>query len=180
MKKALIAAMSLLLILGGVVLPVIADETLAKFEGGIGVIPVSSGRGTDATATTVNRNIVRGVQPAGQIWVIDDLEAEVTTDGRIKVEGEGLVLGGGNNVGRTTGQRVFATLICEAAAPFTEHNSDLAGVRLAPNGAFRIDDVLSPVPTTCDSPVLLIRNAANLNWFAAGILTSDDSDDDSD
>ena len=37
-------------------------------------------------------------------------------------------------------------------------------------------------PTTCDSPMLLIRNAANLNWFAAGILTSDDngSDDDSD
>jgi hypothetical protein len=182
MKKVLIAVLPLLLIVGGVVLPVRAEETLAQFEGGIGVIPVSGGQGTDATATTVNRNIVRGVQPAGQIWVIDDLEAQVTMDGRIQVKGEGLVLGGGNNVGRATGQRVFATLICEAAAPFTEHNSDLAGVPLAPNGDFRIDDVLSPAPTTCDSPMLLIRNAANLNWFAAGILTSDDngSDDDSD
>ena len=182
MKKALMAVIPVLLIVGVVVLPVRAEETLAKFEGGIGVIPVSSGQGTDATATTVNRNMVRGVQPAGQIWVIDDLEAQVTPDGRIQVKGEGLVLGGGNNVGRATGQRVFATLICEAAAPFTEHNSDLAGVPLAPNGDFRIDDVLSPAPTTCDSPMLLIRNAANLNWFAAGILTSDDngSNDDSD
>ena len=178
MKKVLIAVLPLLLIVGGVVLPVRAEETLAKFEGGIGVIPVSGGQGTDATATTVNRNMVRGVQPAGQIWVVDDLEAQVTPDGRIQVKGEGLVLGGGNNVGRATGQRVFATLICEAAAPFTEHNSDLAGVPLAPNGDFTSDDVLSPAPTTCDSPMLLIRNAANLNWFAAGILTSDDNESD--
>ena len=152
---------------------VMADDTLAKFEGGIGVIPVSSGVGTETTATVVNRNIVRGVQPAGQIWVIRKLEAEVTTNGAIKVEGEGLVLGGGNNVGRATGQNVFATLICEAAAPFTERNSDLAGVPLGPNGNFEIDDVLSPAPTTCASPVLLIRNAANMNWFAAGILNAE-------
>src|SRR5215475_888108 len=116
----------------------VADESLAKFKGGIGVIPVSSGVGTAATAEVVNRNIVRGVQPAGQIWVIRKLEAEVKTDGEIKVEGKGLVLGGGNNVGRATGQSVFATLICEAAAPFTEHNSNLNGVPLEANGDFRI------------------------------------------
>jgi hypothetical protein len=160
--------------LAGLVAPSVrADDTLARFSGGIGVIPVSSGVGQDPTATTVNRNIVRGIQPAGQIWVIRTLEATVTTNGGITVAGEGLVLGGGNSVGRATGQFVFATLICEAAAPFTEHNSDLDGVPLEPNGDFRIDDVLSDAPTTCDSPVLLIRNAANLNWFAAGILEQD-------
>jgi hypothetical protein len=160
--------------LAGLVAPSVrADDTLARFSGGIGVIPVSSGVGQDPTATTVNRNIVRGVQPAGQIWVIRTLAATVTTNGGITVVGEGLVLGGGNNVGRATGQRVFATLMCEAAAPFTEHNSDLDGVPLEPNGDFRIDDVLSPAPTSCDSPVLLIRNTANLNWFAAGILEQD-------
>ena len=175
MKKALIASIPVLLIVGVFALAVLAD-TLAEFEGGIGVIPVSSGVGTAATATPVNRNIVRGVQPAGQIWVIRKLEAEVKTNGKIKVEGEGLVLGGGNNVGRATGQSVFATLICEAAAPFTERNSNLVGVPLDSNGDFRIDDVLTPAPTTCDSPMPLIRNAAGLNWFAAGILKSDDSD----
>ena len=53
----------------------VADDTLARFKGGIAVIPVSSGVGTAATATTVNRNIVRGVQPPGQIWRISDLDA---------------------------------------------------------------------------------------------------------
>jgi hypothetical protein len=151
-----------------------ADDTLARFEGGIGVIPVSSGVGQDPTATTVNRNIVRGIQPAGQIWVIRKLEAKVTLNGDIGVEGEGLVLGGGNNAGRATGQRVFATLMCEAAPPFTEHNSGLDGVPLEPNGDFTIDDVLTPPPPLdCASPMLLIRNAANLNWFAVGILSRD-------
>ncbi len=176
MKKALIASMPLLLIVGVFALPVRADDTLAEFEGGIGVIPVSSGVGTGATVEVVNRNIVRGVQPAGQIWVIKKLEAEVKTNGEIKVEGEGLVLGGGNNIGRATGQHVFATLICEAAAPCTERNSNPDGVPLEANGDFRIDDVLSPAtPESCASPVLLIRNAAGSSWFAAGILKSDDS-----
>ena len=101
----------------------IADSTLAKFKGGIGVIPVSSGQGTAATATVVNRNIVRGVQPPGQIWTIRDLDATVKTDGRIRVKGRGLLLAGGDNIGFTLGLRVFATLICETAAPFTQRNT---------------------------------------------------------
>jgi hypothetical protein len=44
----------------------VADETL-KFRGGIGVLPVAAGVGQAATADVVTRNIVRGVQPAGQI-----------------------------------------------------------------------------------------------------------------
>lgn len=146
------------------------DDTLAKFKGGIGVIGVSSGVGTLATAEVVNRNIVRGVQPAGQIWVIDKLDAEVKIGGQIKVKGKGLILGGGNNAGRATGQLVFATLICEAAAPFVELNTNLVGVPLAPDGDFEIDDTLTPRPSACPSPMLLIRNAAGLAWFAVGIV----------
>jgi len=153
-----------------------ADDTLAKFKGGIGVIPVSSGAGTDPTATVVNRNIVRGVQPPGQIWTIADLDATVKTDGSIRVKGRGLLLAGGNNIGFTANVRVFATLICETAAPFTEHSTAPAGIPLAPDGDFEIHDILSPAPpapTECASPVLLIRSAAGATgtgpWFAAGI-----------
>jgi hypothetical protein len=117
----------------------------------------------------VNRNIVRGVQPAGQIWVIRELEAEVEAGGRIKVEGRGLLLGGGNSIGFNANANVFATLICEAVAPFTERSTNAVGVPLAANGDFEIDDLLSPAPTDCPSPVLLIRNASNRGWFAAGI-----------
>jgi len=158
------------LLLGLVPLAALADDSLAKFKGGIGVIPVSAGVGTAATAEVVNRNIVRGVQAPGQPWVISDLSAEVSTDGSIEVRGRGLLIAGGNGVGGNAGASVFATLICEAAAPFVPHNTTLTGVPLAPNGDFRIDDVLDPLPPIpCASPVLLIRNVANQAWFAAGI-----------
>jgi hypothetical protein len=155
----------------GFALPAAADDNdnLARFRGGIGVIPVSSAPGPAPTATVVNRNIVRGVQPAGQIWVIEGLRAEVRADGSITVDGRGLLLGGGNNIGLNANAKVFATLICEAAAPFTERSTTLAGVPLEADGDFRINDVLTPAPVECASPVLLIRNAANQGWFAAGI-----------
>jgi hypothetical protein len=176
MKKSLFLAAIILLMGGFRESSARADDDLVKFKGGIGVIPVSSGVGTAATATVVNRNIVRGVQPAGQIWVIRDLEAEVSTNGRIKVEGKGLILGGGNNAGRATGQNVIATLICEAGASFTLHNTNLTGVTLAANGDFKINDVLSPQLADCGNPMLLIRNAANLGWFAVGVVDFDDDD----
>jgi hypothetical protein len=153
-----------------------AHDSLVRFKGGIGVIPVSSGVGTAATADIVNRNIVRTVQPPGQIWRIADLRADVKADGHITVRGKGLLLAGGNGIGGVANQKVFATLICEATAPFTLRNTNTAGVPLEPNGDFRIDDVLDPAPTSgCASPVLLIRNTGGA-WFAAGIEDLEDDD----
>lgn len=178
MKKTLACTMFL-----GVVFsqPAAADDL--KFKGGIGVIPVSSGVAVAPTAATalvvesVSRNIVRGVQPAGQIWVIDELDATVSANGSINVNGKGLVLGGGNNAGRPpAGTSVFATLICEPTAPFTQRSSAPVGVLLSPNGDFKINDALAPLPlpAVCASPMLLIRNAANNGWFAVGIFRSND------
>jgi len=171
MKKALVLSPFLVALFA---LSAVADDTL-KFRGGIGVIPVASGVGQAATAEVVNRNIVRGVQPAGQIWVISSLTADVKVDGRIHVDGRGLLLGGGDQIGFNGNASVFATLICEAVAPFIGRSTNAAGVLLAPNGDFRIDDVLVPAPPAdCDSPVLLIRNSEpNPVWFAWGILQQD-------
>jgi hypothetical protein len=100
--------------------------------------------------------------------VIAGLHAEVSVDGHIHVSGKGLLLAGGNALGGTANQHVFATLICEAAAPFTLRNTTVTGVPLQQDGDFEIDDVLTPATSTCASPVLLIRNVAGA-WFAAGI-----------
>ena len=163
-------------------LSAVADSVLVKFDGGIGAIPVS---GTDPTTGAVTRNVVRGVQPPNQIWAIADLAAEVKVDGHIRVDGRGLVFAGGNTIGTAVGTagsggvaviNVFATFICENAAPFNPHNTNPVGVPLAENGDFKIDDVLSnlPLPSSCGvTPVLLIRNAGNQNWFAAGIQKFD-------
>jgi hypothetical protein len=157
----------------GLVVPLgAADNTLVRFDGGIGVIPVSNiNLNPDGTVASVVKNIVRGVNPPGQIWVIKALKANVDTMGHIRVRGRGLLLGGGNNIGLTAGLSVFATLICSPAAPFTQFSTPATGVKLEPNGNFLIDDTLSPTPpSTCASPVLLIRNAPSGAWFAAGIV----------
>lgn len=141
-----------------------------NFSGAIGVDPVSNVVVNGAT-TTVSANVVRGISPAGQIWRISDLDARVTSDGRIRVRGRGLLLGGGNAIGTNGGQSVFATLFCGPAASATASSTNEAGVALDSEGDFTIDDLLSPLPaSTCDTPVLLIRTAAGAHpWFAAGI-----------
>jgi len=171
MMKTIATVVAILLTVG-IVGQVSARERdlLARFEGGIGVIPVTGGAGpvnADGTFPNVKLNIVRGVSPAGP-WRIADLRAEVFSDGRIQVRGRGLLLASGNSIGTNANQSVFATLICEAAAPFVQRNTNVAGVPLAPNGDFRIDDTLSEVPSQCESPVLLIRSIGGA-WFAAGI-----------
>jgi len=165
----------------GIVGQVSAHERdfLARFEGGIGVIPVSNGAGPanpDGTFPNAKLNIVRGVPPGGGPWRIGDLRADVSADGRIKVRGRGLLLASGNSIGLNGNQSVFATLFCEAAAPFVEHSTASSGVPLDPDGDFRIDDTLNPAPPSeCPSPVLLIRNTGGV-WFAAGIPRLGDDD----
>ena len=133
-------------------------QNLVRFSGGIGDIS------TGSTNTTV-----RGVAAAGQIWVIEDLAADVKQDGSIRLDGRGLLLGSGNGVGSNANQSVFATLFC-ANDGNVQHSSTLTGVPLEVDGDFRIDDTLSPAPPNpCTSPVLLIRSAGSGSWFAAGI-----------
>jgi hypothetical protein len=139
-------------------------EPTIKFKGAIGVIPVT---GVVANGS-VNLNVVRGVSP-GAPWRIAALQAQASSDGHIRIIGRGLLLAAGNGIGTNAGQKVHASLFCGPAATATEHDTNPAGVALADNGDFTINDFLSPLPATpCDTPVLLIRNAGGV-WFAAGI-----------
>ena len=162
----------LLLVLGVMLpLPAAAEQPLVTFEGAIGATPAAIAN------NALIINVTRGVNPGGRPWVIESLKAEVKIDGRISVEGRGLLLGGGDAIGTPANppQMVRARLFCGPAATATVHQTGL--VQLEPNGDFRIDDVLVPVaPTTvalppdpCTSPVLLIVSAGG-NWFAAGIV----------
>jgi hypothetical protein len=141
-----------------------AGDEFLEFKGGIGVIPVASVGSTGVVVA----NVVRGINPAGDPWRIRALSAEVNANGRIHVEGRGLLLAGGNAIGTNGGQSVFASLICALpGGTFAVHSTH--AVALAADGDFTIDDVLSPPPSnSCKNPVLLIRNVAGV-WFAAGI-----------
>src|SRR4051812_37453856 len=86
MKLRVVLACVLSVGILGIVSPLgAASDALARFDGGIGVTPVSSATVNPDGTLTVNRNVVRGVQPPGQPWVIEALKAEVATDGAIKV-----------------------------------------------------------------------------------------------
>ena len=146
------------------------NNFLVRFDHAIGVDPISNVVVT-GTTVTASPNVVRGISPAGQIWRIDDLDANITTDGRIRARGRGLLLGGGNGIGTNGGQSVFATLFCGPAASASASSSTETGVALDSDGDFQIEDILSPMPpSSCETPVLLIRTAAGAHpWFAAGI-----------
>jgi hypothetical protein len=117
----------------------------------------------------VKLNIVRGINPSGP-WVIKHLDARVNSNGRIVVNGGGLLLAAGNGIGTNVGASVFATLFCGPATAPTAFDSNPTGVALDANGNFHINELLSAIPASpCDTPVLLIRNVANGTWFAAGI-----------
>src|SRR3954470_4427714 len=172
MKKKWFVFILVVLMGGSFASSIIADDKLVRFRGAIGDIPVANVAGTpnpDGSFPDVIRNIVRGINPAGQIWVISDFKADVKVDGRIRVDGRGLLLGGGNAIGTNGNASVFATLICEATPPVNQFSTNITGVPLAANGDFEIDDVLAPAPPAqCGSPVLLIRVTPSGAWFAAG------------
>jgi hypothetical protein len=134
-----------------------AQDRLVRFEGGIGVIPARVGGVA---------NTVRGVNPGGQVWVISRLSADVRSDGRISVDGRGLLLGGGDNIGTNGGQSVRARLFC-GDGNGEAFDSDV--VPLEADGDFRIEGQLAGMlPRECTRPVLLILSGGG-NWFAAGI-----------
>jgi len=157
-RKMGIASASLAAALALLVAPsASAHFIIVTFSGGIGVLPVSS---------LGVANVVQGIQPPGQPWVISALKATVRAPGRIHVEGRGLLLAGGSGIGTNGGQKVFATLFCGGAAFST------TAVPLDDDGDFTIDDIFSPAPPSdCDNQILLIRSATipGFPWFAAGI-----------
>lgn len=131
-----------------------AVDLVARFDEGIGAQPLRAGPAP---------NLVHGVSPGGLPWVISRLTASATSDGKIQVDGRGLLLAGGDNIGTTGGQSVRAKLFCGGVA----FDSDL--VPLDARGDFSIDGFLNPFPpAVCTNPALLIVNA-NGAWFAAGI-----------
>jgi hypothetical protein len=146
------------------------------FNGGIGVIPLVSVTGCP-TDCVENLNVVRGVVPGGVPWVINQLKAQVSANGSIKVSGQGLVLAGGANPGQAPGGTaaltVLANLTCQTSAtPPTYSSSTTAGVTLSPDGNFEINGTLAPLPPVpCTLPVLLIQSTPANHWFALGIVS---------
>ena len=154
------AVLASLLAFGTLVPTSAAADPLVRFDGGIGSQPLRAGVAGGVAAQV---NDVFGVPPGGRPWVIERLKADFDTDGKAKVEGRGLLLGGGNGIGTAGNQSVRARLYCDGVP----HDSELKP--LDAHGDFTIGGFLNPIPPSpCNAPVLLIINA-NGSWFAGGI-----------
>ncbi|GAB3663111.1 hypothetical protein [Ramlibacter alkalitolerans] len=136
-----------------------AAQPLLKFDGGIGSQPLAAG---------AVPNAVFDVNPGGRPWVIERLTATIDINSNIKVDGRGLLLGGGNAVGRTGGQSVRPLLLCNDGTTVTSRHTTPAKA-LEADGDFSFNEPLTPqVPPSCGNPILLIVNTGGA-WFAAGI-----------
>lgn len=169
------------------------QSVLVRFEGAIGSQPFRSANGAAVP------NAVAGVNPGGAPWELLGLKVSIRTDGTIRGQGTGLLLGGTDNVGTRGGPRqVIASLFCRNAplapatigtvqtAPYNSQPADVDG-----NGDFVLTGTLANAagatpPLDCgdtvdNRPVLLIRSVTPANpttgapatpgaWFAAGIV----------
>jgi hypothetical protein len=187
LARILVAAAAGGLLMWAIAGPAVAqgNSNKLKFSGGIGAIPVSSVSCVPsatpcvmppATSLTVTQNTVRGQAPAGQIWVLNKLDATVNANGSINVSGN-MVLGGGNTAGTAPAAALFATLSCSSTSPFSLFSTPIPGTlpTLSPNGDFQINAVLSgpsgpPTLTSCAQPLLLIQSQTNNHWFALGFV----------
>ena len=115
-----------------------ADDSLVRFDGGIGVDPIS---GIVSNAPALN--VVRGVPPGGFPWVIKRLRADVQSDGRIHVDGRGLLFAGGNAIGTNGGQRVLALLFCGRKSG-KRHGPQLGSCRRPSRGEWRLSNRRRP------------------------------------
>jgi hypothetical protein len=179
MEKTWLLGTALALALGTLAPASAAENVLVRFQGGIGSTPV---RGGTIANNAPLPNDVFTIQAGGRPWVIRKLEAKVKINGDIEVNGKGLIVAGGNSVGRPGTKAgvpitsVFASLFCNGDP--TPLNT--VAVPLAANGDFTIKDTFAPLPPNpCAAPVLLIRDPDPLNvvWFAAGIPASTNDDD---
>ncbi|WP_298828921.1 hypothetical protein [uncultured Piscinibacter sp.] len=156
-----------------------APVPVLKFEGAIGVDPLTAAGGVDAL------NVVRGIDPGGRAWVIRKFDATVYSDGSIAARGKGLLFSSGDVIAtRGPVTHVAATLAC-GPANNTATRYTTAPAPLDAAGNFTISGPLldgvnqAVLPVPCDNPQLLIRAAnpttgAAGGWFAAGILERDD------
>ncbi|MBX3603671.1 MAG: hypothetical protein KF788_00290 [Piscinibacter sp.] len=162
-------------LLASLALPAAASPPLLRFDGAIGVDPLTAAGGVDTL------NTVRGIAPGGRAWVLREFSATVTRRGEITARGRGLLFTSGEAIATRGGvASVALTLACGAAdASATKYSSPIVALDAAGNfqvrGALSEDGVNDAVlPDSCDNPVLLVR-AANATtgvlggWFAAGI-----------
>lgn len=115
-------------------------------------------------------NAIRGVPGGGRPWVIAKGEVELKSNGKLKVEVEGLVIdpnepiaAAGTNPAGPFKAIVSCLSIDAGVAVTTNVSTDAFPADLAGNSEFETSVML---PSPCIAPIVFVANAGG-SWFAA-------------
>ena len=112
-------------------------------------------------------NPIRGVNGGGLPWRLDSGNVDLRSDGRLKVEVEGLVLAAGVNEGTNPIPSFKAIVSCQTiqngAAVVSNVETGLVSASTA--GDAEIDTSI-PLPSPCYGPIVFVTSPTGA-WFAA-------------
>lgn len=179
MKKASVLAMALLC--SGHLLAASHDnDSVVSWRNIAGVITAPNVDNPVAVVTDSQRNVVSQIHSGTLPWVVRTGAAQVDlATGEVEFTVKGLVLIGGNASG-TAGpiNQVIGTIVCNPGSTDVNRPQailDTPPVALSANGSANFDGELTdPVPSSCDSPLFLIRigpafGAFAGRWLATGV-----------
>lgn len=161
MKKAMFVVFSLALFASSA-FAWSESATVVRWASIVGVI----------TAPAVD-NPIAGIHAGAGPWSVRNGHARVNlSNGNTAFDVDGLVLNGGNSSG-TPGPvtAVTGTLVCNAGTT-TPAILDTTAVRLSTQGDAHFSGQISGVPSTCESPLFLIRIAAPAGAAGRWIATA--------
>jgi hypothetical protein len=131
-----------------------SGETVLEFETMVGVDGPFRGAA----------NAIRGVPGAGAPWRIDDVDGELTADGKLEIEVEGLVLVS-TGLNPAAAFRGAVSCLTNDATTVSTVNLVTEQFPATTTGDSKIEANVS-LPSPCVAPIVFVTNAAGTSWFA--------------
>lgn len=166
MRKAILSALAVLTILGGVLFnaqlsPAIAKEPkILEFDTMVGV----------PQALTGTQSPIRGINGGGLPWTLSSVKGELKASGELEIDIQGLVFAAGPNVGKNTVPNFRAIVSCLNNTGGVENV--VTGLFLATlgtavdgGGNAKIEATLT-LPQPCIAPLVFVPSPTG-SWFAA-------------
>lgn len=163
MKKYFIGMLAVMLVLSTFLVARSAsakESKILEFNSMVGV----------PTGMTGTKAPIRGINGGGIAWAIGYAEGELRTDGRLKIEIQGLVFAAGANIG-TNNQTAFRAIVScldGNGAPvkiLTEEFPATVGAASDGGGNAEFETTVD-LPSPCIAPIIFVTSRGG-SWFAA-------------
>ncbi|MGH3084830.1 MAG: hypothetical protein ACRDNP_12415 [Gaiellaceae bacterium] len=143
----------------------IAQTSAAGSSGGETVLKFDTMVGVDAPFSGQPENAIRGIPGAGAPWRLDSVEGKLNSDGRLKIEVEGLVLVRTGLNPQAAFRGAVSCLTTDGTTVSTVNRVTEQFPATIPAGDSEINAKVS-LPSPCVAPIVFVMNAGGTSWFA--------------